>query len=130
MKDATAFVGCAAALAFGRRGYVAKVGVIVGMCLAFVPTARALDLSVTRLEVNQQIQLGATTMIAGRPTFVRATIGTGGEQVPGVDAALHIFLDGVEVGDEAVIAAGAVVTGRVPAHQVWGGVPARRIDSE
>jgi len=41
-----------------------------------------------------------------------------------------VILDGVEVGDEAVIAAGAVVTGRVPAHQVWGGVPARRIDGE
>lgn len=41
-----------------------------------------------------------------------------------------VILDGVEVGDEAVIAAGAVVTGRVPAHEVRGGVPARRIDGE
>lgn len=39
-----------------------------------------------------------------------------------------VILDGAEVGREAVIAAGAVVKGSVPPHEVWGGVPARRID--
>lgn len=70
----------------------------------------ALDLSVTRLEVNQQIQVGATTMIAGRPAFVRATIGTGGVEVPGVDAALHVFLDGVEVDYSPVFSMNGPIT--------------------
>lgn len=54
----------------------------------------------------------------------------------GVSIASHVWvgagaviLAGAEIGREAVIAAGAVVTGSVPAHEVWGGVPARRIDS-
>jgi acetyltransferase-like isoleucine patch superfamily enzyme len=38
-----------------------------------------------------------------------------------------IFLPGCVVGDNAVIAAGSVVRGRVPPGELWGGVPARRI---
>ena len=34
---------------------------------------------------------------------------------------------GVTIGDNAVIAAGAVVTKNVPANEVWGGVPAKFI---
>lgn len=39
------------------------------------------------------------------------------------------ILAGVTVGDGAVIAAGAVVNKDVPAREIWGGVPARRIKS-
>ncbi|WP_245826204.1 acyltransferase [Spirosoma rigui] len=39
------------------------------------------------------------------------------------------ILKGVTVGDNAVIAAGAVVTKTVPANQVWGGNPAQFIRS-
>lgn len=39
------------------------------------------------------------------------------------------ILKGVHIGEGAIIAAGAVVTKNVPAHEVWGGVPAKKIKS-
>ena len=38
-----------------------------------------------------------------------------------------VLLDGAEIGQGAVIAAGSVVSGAVPAFEIWGGVPARKI---
>lgn len=38
-----------------------------------------------------------------------------------------IVLQGVKIGDGAVVAAGAVVTKDIPANEVWGGVPAKKI---
>lgn len=40
-----------------------------------------------------------------------------------------IILQGVKIGDGAVVAAGAVVTKDIPPYEVWGGVPARYIRS-
>lgn len=40
-----------------------------------------------------------------------------------------VILPGAVIGDNAVIAAGSVVTGAVPAGELWGGVPARKIKS-
>lgn len=39
------------------------------------------------------------------------------------------LLDGVEIGEQSVIAAGAVVTESVLANSLWGGVPARQMRS-
>lgn len=38
-----------------------------------------------------------------------------------------ILLPGVSIGKKSVIAAGAVVTRNVPAHTLWGGIPAKQI---
>jgi acetyltransferase-like isoleucine patch superfamily enzyme len=38
-----------------------------------------------------------------------------------------IVLKGVTIGDGAIVAAGSVVTKSIPAYEVWGGVPAKKI---
>ena len=40
-----------------------------------------------------------------------------------------VVLKGVDIGDGAVIAAGAIVTKNVPGLEIWGGIPARKIGS-
>jgi acetyltransferase-like isoleucine patch superfamily enzyme len=42
-------------------------------------------------------------------------------------AANCVLLPGTVIGDNVVIAAGSVVRGEVPANELWGGVPARKI---
>lgn len=39
-----------------------------------------------------------------------------------------IIMPGVTIGDDCIIAAGAVVTKSVPSGEIWGGVPARCIE--
>ena len=38
-----------------------------------------------------------------------------------------VVLKGVDIGSGAVVAAGAVVTKSIPAQEIWGGVPAKKI---
>jgi acetyltransferase-like isoleucine patch superfamily enzyme len=38
-----------------------------------------------------------------------------------------VVLKGIEIGNGAVVAAGAVVTKSIPAYEIWGGVPAKKI---
>jgi len=38
-----------------------------------------------------------------------------------------VLVPGASVGDNSVIGAGSVVTGEVPANEIWAGVPARKI---
>ena len=38
-----------------------------------------------------------------------------------------IILMGVEIGDNAVVAAGAVVNKSIPPNEIWGGIPAKKV---
>lgn len=38
-----------------------------------------------------------------------------------------VVLMGVEIGEGAIVAAGAVVTKSIPPYEIWGGIPARKI---
>lgn len=38
-----------------------------------------------------------------------------------------VVLKGVHIGNGAIVAAGAVVTKTIPAYEIWGGVPAKKI---
>ena len=38
-----------------------------------------------------------------------------------------VILKGVSIGDGAIIAAGAVVNHDIPAYEIWGGIPAKKI---
>ena len=43
--------------------------------------------------------------------------------------AKSIIMPGITIGDNSIIAAGAVVTKDVPPNEIWGGVPAKKINS-
>lgn len=38
-----------------------------------------------------------------------------------------VILRGVSIGEGAIVAAGAVVNHDIPSHEIWGGVPAKKI---
>ena len=38
-----------------------------------------------------------------------------------------ILMRGVTIGDSAIVAAGAIVTKSIPAGEIWGGIPARKL---
>lgn len=38
-----------------------------------------------------------------------------------------VLIDGVHIGKGAVVAAGSVVNSPIPAYEIWGGVPARKL---
>jgi acetyltransferase-like isoleucine patch superfamily enzyme len=63
--------------------------------------------------------------IGSQPPLV-APIAVGDEAWLGVNT---VVLQGVSIGQGAVIAAGAVVRTAVPDLEIWGGVPARRLGS-
>ncbi|MFO0827363.1 MAG: hypothetical protein U0572_04365 [Phycisphaerales bacterium] len=72
--------------------------------VALAPTllassALAVDLSVGSIEVDQAIQTGALTLVAKNATIVRVKVAVTGSAaaVPGVDAELHVFSNGVEI---------------------------------
>ncbi|MDB5893950.1 MAG: putative acetyltransferase [Rhodoferax sp.] len=92
------------------------------------------------IECREHISIGAGTVISHdvviRDTDSHELVGTGQAMTKPVVIGNHVWigakamiLKGVTIGDGAVIAAGAVVTGDVPARAVVGGVPARLLRS-
>jgi len=56
--------------------------------------------------------------------FSRSGISIGNDVWIGANT---VVLPGVQIGDGAIVAAGAVVNKNIPTNEVWGGVPAKRI---
>ena len=93
--------------------------------------------------VRRRLEIGADCLIASGCKFVDHDHGTAlempmREQTAGAEAEIVleedvwlgvnvVVLKGVRIGRGAIVAAGAVVTSAVPSHEIWGGVPARKI---
>lgn len=90
------------------------------------------------------IVLGDNCLIAQNVSIIAANHGIGGEtyyrDAPwdenriGVTIANNVWiganatiLPGVHIGENSIVAAGAVVNTHIPANQIWGGIPARFI---
>lgn len=80
---------------------------------------------VTIVATNHGIRLGEP-MIRQPWDVARRGVIIGDDVWIGANA---VVLPGVRIGDGAVIAAGAVVNTDIPAQEIWGGVPARRIST-
>jgi len=94
--------------------------------------------------VRKRVELGPDCLIASGCKFIDHYHGTSARDVPmnrQTDGAAEaillendvwlganvVVLKGVQIGRGAIVAAGAVVTKAVPAFEIWGGVPARKL---
>lgn len=93
--------------------------------------------------IHHPLHIGADTLIGAYSYIITANHRFSSRSIPirqqGYEGApIHIgqdvwlgchvvVLPGVIIGDGAVIAAGAVVTKNIPAYEVWGGLPAKKI---
>ena len=94
--------------------------------------------------VRRRVEIGSECLIASGCKFIDHDHATARGDVPmreqtgGAEAEIVleedvwlgvnvVVLKGVRIGRGAIVAAGAIVTGNVPSHEIWGGVPARRI---
>lgn len=91
---------------------------------------------------SSEVRIGRDCNIAPNVSLITGThkIDTEGPSIAGEGYSLPIeigngvwicagctIIAGVKVGDRSILAAGSVVTQDVPAGELWGGVPARRI---
>jgi acetyltransferase-like isoleucine patch superfamily enzyme len=93
---------------------------------------------------RRRIEIGSDSLIASGCKFIDHDHGTARGDVPmraqtgGAEAEIVleedvwlgvnvVVLKGVRIGRGAIVAAGAIVTANVPSHEIWGGVPARKI---
>lgn len=90
------------------------------------------------------ISIGDGTLISGNVTFITHDMSTrvfkqvGGREVQNLQkygkivvgkncfiGMRSMLLPGVTIGDNCIVAAGAIVTKNIPQNQVWGGIPAK-----
>ncbi|MHA4894179.1 acyltransferase [Pedobacter sp. PWIIR3] len=96
-----------------------------------------------QFNVTSKITIGNNTLIASDCCFIdhnhgvvvgfpiKDQIGVEEEIIIGEDVWLGravTILKGVKIGSGAIVAAGAVVTKSIPEMEIWGGVPARKIN--
>ena len=94
--------------------------------------------------VRRRLEIGSDCLIASGCKFIDHDHGTARRDIPmreqadGAEADIVleedvwlgvnvVVLKGVRIGRGAIIAAGAVVTRDVAPHEIWGGVPARKL---
>jgi len=96
----------------------------------------------TQFNIQIGIQVGNNCLIASGCQFVDHDHGTAKNELmrtqpcPGERIVLEddvwiganaVILKGVNIGKGAIIAAGAILNKSVPAYEIWGGVPAKKI---
>ena len=94
--------------------------------------------------IRKKISIGDHALIASGSRFIDHDHGIAKQflmrEQPGTDSFIEIGVDcwiganvvvlkGVQIGDGAIIAAGAVLTKTVPPYEIWAGVPAKKIGS-
>lgn len=113
-------VGGARNLSIGPGVFVNKSVSIECVAPVTIGAGTAIGMRASILTSHHDIdQAGRWSAVAtGRPVVVgeRVWIGAGALILPGADIA-----------DDVIVAAGAVVTGRLESHGIYAGVPARRI---
>ncbi|MDR0186831.1 gamma carbonic anhydrase family protein [Prevotella brunnea] len=129
---------------WGKRCYIAENATLAGDiimgndCSVWFGAVIRADVAEVRIgnEVNIQ-DLACVHQSAGMPVVLEDGVSVGHGVVVhactvrcgaliGMNATV---LDGAEVGENSVVAAGAVVLAgtKIPANEIWGGIPARRL---
>ncbi len=78
--------------------------------MGLVSTAQADDLTITAVEVNQAIQLGANPLIGDNTTILRVSVGTGGLTLGNVDAIVRMSVNNVPVAGPPVFSMNGPIT--------------------
>ncbi|MGQ0552716.1 MAG: hypothetical protein ACT4PU_05805 [Planctomycetota bacterium] len=78
--------------------FVVSTFAAVAVLAALTPSSAQSDFRVIKIEVNQSIQTGSTPLVAGRATFVRASIRISPPPIVPVplDGVLRVFVGGIE----------------------------------
>lgn len=110
---------------FGSRNVSIGAGTFINYRCVFntaggISIGSDCDIAIDVAFVTSSHELGGPARRAGAPTVEPIRVGNGVWI-----GARALILPGVTIGDGAVVAAGAVVTGDIAPHSVYAGVPAR-----